>query len=290
MTPTFRPRRSCLFMPGANARALEKAKGLPADMVIFDLEDSVAPEAKGEARDAVCAAVQGGDYGSREVVVRINGLDTPWGADDLAAAVAAGPDGLLVPKVETVAMVAQLNGALDGAGAPADFPLWVMIESPLAILNLPAIAATGATTRLAGFVLGPNDLAKDMLAQKTPGREAFTLALNMVVTAARAHGLVPLDGVFNDFRDEAGLEAECRQGRMLGFEGKTLIHPAQLDIANRVFTPDPVEVEQAQAIVSAFAEPASAGKGVISVNGKMVELLHLQQAQRLLALAQAIKA
>ncbi|MEZ5696759.1 MAG: CoA ester lyase [Sphingomonadaceae bacterium] len=286
----MRPRRSCLFMPGANARALEKAKSLSADMVIFDLEDSVAPEAKEDARAAVCAAVQGGGYGAREVVVRCNGLDTDWGAQDIAAAVAAGPDGVLLPKVETPAMIAALDDALGAAGAKAELPLWVMIESPLAILNLPAIAAMGATTRLAGFVLGPNDLAKDMLAQKTPGRDAFAYAMSMVVTAARAYGLVPLDGVFNDFRDQAGLEAECRQGRMLGFEGKTLIHPAQLEITNRIFAPDPEEVEQAREVVAAFADPANAGKGVISVKGKMVELLHLEQAQRLLAFETAINA
>ncbi|MEM8660081.1 MAG: CoA ester lyase [Pseudomonadota bacterium] len=286
----FRPRRSCLYMPGANPRALEKAKSLPADMLILDLEDAVAPDAKIEARDVILKAVSERAYGAREVIIRINGLDTPWGKDDLAMAVAAAPDGILVPKVMDAEQVGDIDWALSDAGAASDMGLWVMIEMPLAILNIKDIAAASESSRLCGFVMGTNDLAKEMQAVPTPDRTAFQVPLVLALTAARAFGLTAIDGVFNDIKDEQGLEAECEQGSVLGFDGKTLIHPAQLEATNRIFSPDPKEVEQAQAIIDAFALAENAGKGVIKVNGKMAELLHLEQAQRLVTIQAAIEA
>lgn len=291
MTDTaHRPRRSALYMPGANTRALEKAKSLAADMLLLDLEDAVAPEAKAEAREAVCAAVKAGGYGPREVVIRVNGLDTEWGLDDLAAAVAAGPDGILAPKVIDGGDVDRLDDAMSRAGAPDGMGLWVMIEMPKAILNIQDIAEAVGRTRLAGFVMGTNDLAKELRAQPTPDRVAFQASLGMAVAAARAYDLVALDGVFNAIGDEDGLVAECAQGRAMGFDGKTLIHPSQLEPCNRVFSPDPQDVEQARAVIAAFAAPENAGKGVLKVNGKMTELLHLEEARRLVAVQAAIEA
>ncbi|MEM8563580.1 MAG: CoA ester lyase [Pseudomonadota bacterium] len=286
----FRPRRSCLYMPGANPRALEKAKSLPADMLILDLEDAVAPDAKVEAREVIQKAVSERAYGSREVIIRINGLDTPWGKDDLAMAVAAAPDGILVPKVVDAEQVGDIDWALSDTGAASDLGLWVMIEMPLAILNIQEIAAASDSSRLCGFIMGTNDLAKEMHAVPTPDRAAFQMPLALALTAARAFGLTAIDGVFNDIKHEQGLEAECEQGRVLGFDGKTLIHPAQIETANRIFSPDPQDVEQAQAIIEAFSQEDNAGKGVIKVNGKMAELLHLEQAQRLVAIQAAIEA
>lgn len=288
MTQPFRPRRSCLFMPASNPRALEKAKTLPADMVVFDLEDAVAPEAKEGARAAVCAALAAGGYGARELVVRVNVLGSEWFNPDIVAVAAAAPHGILVPKVGSAADVAEIEQALDDADAAAELALWVMVETPLAVLNLGEIAACAGKTRLAGLVIGTNDLAKEMLARPGPQREVFHAALSLTVTAARAHGLAALDGVYNDFSNAAGLLAECQQGRMFGFDGKSLIHPSQIETANEIFAPDPSEVEQARAVVAAFADPASAGRGVINVNGKMVERLHLAQAERILAIADTI--
>tara|TARA_R110000787_G_scaffold4726_32_gene18060 strand:- start:6211 stop:7098 length:888 start_codon:yes stop_codon:yes gene_type:complete len=285
-----RPRRSCLYMPGANTRALEKAKTLGADTLIFDLEDAVAPDAKVEARAAIQAAVEGGGYDPREIVVRINGLDTEWGADDLKMAAKAGANAILVPKVVSGADIDQLDAALTDAGAAADMGLWVMIEMPLAILNIQEIAAAAQRTRLTTFVMGTNDLAKEFRARATPDRLAFQTALGLSIAAARAYGLVAIDGVFNDIKDENGLMDECEQGRTLGFDGKTLIHPSQLDSANRIFAPSPHDVEQAKAVIEAFADPANAGKGVLKVNGKMTELLHLDEARRTVAMDQSIKA
>ncbi len=287
---SFRPRRSCLYMPGANARALEKARSLPADTLIVDLEDAVAPDAKEDARSAAANAVAQGGFGSREVLIRINSLDSPWGADDLAMAVTASPHGILVPKVTCGEQVRELDLALDAAGAAADLSLWVMIEMPQAILNLGEIAAAAACTRLRGLVLGLNDLALETGIAATPGRAAFQVALSMAVMAGRAHGLIVIDGVYNDFKDEAGFISECEQGRGLGFDGKSLIHPAQIDAANRVFSPEQAEVKRARAIIEAFAIPANQGKGVIQVDGKMTELLHLEQAKRLVAISEAIAA
>lgn len=286
----FRPRRSCLYMPGANGRALEKAKGLAADTLILDLEDAVAPDAKDEARDAVCAALAAGGYGPRELVIRINGLDTAWGEADLVRAATAPANALLAPKVTSAEDIFRLSHAMDAAGAAPDMALWAMIEMPLAILNIAEIAAAAASSRLTTFVMGTNDLAKEMRAEPSADRAAFATALGLSVIAARAHGLTAIDGVYNDISDPEGLEAECRQGRIMGFDGKTLIHPAQLETANRIFAPDPDEIAQARAVIAAFADPANTGKGVLKVNGKMTELLHLDQARRAVAVAEAIAA
>ena len=285
-----RPRRSCLYMPGANARALEKAKSLAADAVIFDLEDAVAPEAKAEARAAVAAAVKGGGYAPREVVVRMNGLDTEWGLDDLKTAVEAGPDAILAPKVIDGGDIDHLNDAMSRAGAPDDMGLWVMIEMPKAILNIQEIAEAVGRTRLTAFVMGTNDLAKEYRAVATPDRAAFQHALGQTMAAARAYDIVAIDGVYNDIKNIDGLRAECEQGRTLGFDGKTLIHPAQLEETNRIFAPAPADVEQAHAVIAAFADPENAGKGVLKVNGKMTELLHMEEAKRTVAMHEAIAA
>jgi citrate lyase subunit beta/citryl-CoA lyase len=281
---TSRPRRSVLYMPGANARALEKAKSLDADALILDLEDSVAPDAKAEARSRVAAAIKDGGYGRRELVIRINGLDTPWGADDMAAAAAAGPDAILVPKVSRGADAA--HAVLLMKDAPAHTRLWVMMETPLAILKAEEIA--GAEKRLACLVLGTNDLVKETRASAAQGRFALVPMLSTCVLAGRAHGLDVIDGVFNDFRDEAGFRAECEQGRDLGMDGKTLIHPGQIAVCNDVFSPSAEEVEWARRIIEAFALPENASKGVITIDGKMVERLHLAMAERVAAIAGAI--
>ncbi|MEP4484822.1 MAG: CoA ester lyase [Halioglobus sp.] len=286
----FRPRRSCLYMPGANTRALEKARTLPADVLILDLEDAVAPDAKDAARATIASALQERAYGEREIIVRANARDTAWCTNDIVMAVSAGANGVLLPKVESATDIEQVNNLLDAAGAPADFLLWAMIEMPLAILNIQEIAAASEHTRLAGFMLGTNDLAKAYGAVYTPDRFAFQVPLMMALTAARAYGLVALDSVYNDFKNPEGLSAECEQGRVLGFDGKTLIHPAQIDTANTVFSPDPDEVAQASLIIDAFALPENKGRGVIQVNGAMVELLHLEQAQQLVEIDRAIKA
>jgi citrate lyase beta subunit len=287
---THRPRRSCLYMPGANERALEKARGLPADTLLLDLEDAVAPDAKLAAREAILSAVKQGGYGYREIVIRMNGLATEWGADDLKMAVSSGAKAVLAPKVESAADIHALDKALTEAGAPADFGLWVMIEMPKAILHIEEIAATAVETRLTTFVMGTNDLAKEYRARMTRDRIAFQTALQLTIAAARAYGVTAIDGVFNDIKDEDGLIFECEQGRDLGFDGKTLIHPSQLDTANRVFAPSHNDVEQAKAVIEAFADPANAGKGVLKVNGKMTELLHLDEARRTVAMDEAIRA
>ena len=285
-----RPRRSCLYMPGANERALEKAKTLPADTVIMDLEDAVAPEAKETARDTIRAAVSAGGYGHREIVVRMNGLDTEWGQADLKMAVEAGAHALLAPKVIDGSDIDRLDDAMSRAGAPAEMGLWVMIEMPKAILNIQDIAEAVGRTRMTTFVMGTNDLAKEYRARMTPDRLAFQTALGMSMAAARAYNIVAIDGVYNDIKNEQGLIDECEQGRDLGFDGKTLIHPSQLDTANRVFAPSPHDVEHAQAVIEAFADPENAGKGVLKVNGKMTELLHLDEARRTVAMDEAIRA
>jgi citrate lyase subunit beta/citryl-CoA lyase len=278
---TFRPRRSVLYMPGANDRALEKAKTLDADALILDLEDSVAPEAKADARARVAAAVKAQGYGRRELVIRINGPDTPWGADDMTAAAAAGPDAILVPKVSRGADVA--HAVLLMKDAPSHTRLWVMMETPLAILKAEEIA--GAERRLACLVLGTNDLVKETRASAGQERFALLPMLSGCVLAARAHGLDVIDGVFNDFRDEVGFRAECQQGRLLGMDGKTLIHPGQIAACNDVFSPSADEVAWAQKIIAAFRLPENAAKGVITVEGKMVERLHLAMAERVAAIA-----
>lgn len=287
MTQTLRPRRSALYLPASNPKALTKARTLPADVVILDLEDAVAPENKIAAREQAVAALAEGGFGRRELVIRTNGLDTEWGAGDLAAAAAAGPDGVLVPKVSSPAEVRAYDTAL--AAAPAKTRLWIMIETCACLPVLHDLAACAADTRLAGFVLGTNDLAKEMRARPGPERTPFLPILTMAVAAARAHGLVVLDGVCNEFRELDRFTAEARQGLEFGFDGKTLIHPDQIAPCNAVFSPDATEIAWAEAVEAAFALPENAGKGAIKVDGRMVELLHLDQARRVLAVAAAIE-
>lgn len=283
-----RPRRSALYMPGSNARALEKAKTLAADVVIFDLEDAVAPDAKELAREQVMAAVAGGGYGDRELVIRINGLDTPWGEEDLAKAVAAAPNAILIPKVSTVAQLTEVGKRL--SSAPEAIQVWAMIETPLAILNLREIAAAARdpSTRLSCFVLGTNDLAKETRADLVENRSAALYWLSATVTAARAYSIDVLDGVYNAFRDIEGFRRECLQGRQLGMDGKTLIHPDQIGPANEIFSPTAEEVEWARKILAAFSEPQNQGKGAINIDGRMVERLHAEMARRTVELAEAI--
>lgn len=283
-----RPLRSVLYMPASNRRAMEKARGLDADALVLDLEDAVAPEAKDEARTALVTETQQGGFGHRRLIGRINALNTPWGAADLAALAAAPLEAVLAPKVDSASDVVALSAAMDRAGYPEQTALWVMIETPRSVLALDAIAACAETTRLAGFVLGLNDLAKDTGMAQVPGRAAFQPVLTMAVLAARAHGLIVLDGVCNAIDDVARLEGETLQARDGGFDGKTLIHPAQIEPVNRVFAPDSAQIAEAEAIVAAFADPANAGKGALRVNGKMAELLHLTQARKVLATAAAI--
>ncbi len=286
----IRPRRSALYMPGSNARAMEKAKTLVADVVIFDLEDAVAPDAKAQAREQVCAAVHAGGYGERELVIRVNGLDTPWGEADLAAAVAAAPDAILVPKVSSAETLAAVGLRLRRFGAAERTRVWAMIETPLAILQAKSIASAAhdVDTRLTCFVMGTNDLAKDTRARLLPGRTAMLPWLMTALAAARAHGIDILDGVYNALSDADGFRAECEQGRDCGFDGKTLIHPDQIAAANEIFAPSSGEIDNARAIVAAFDQPEHAGKGAISLNGRMVERLHAEVAKRTLALAEAI--
>lgn len=283
---TLRPRRSALYLPASNAKALAKARTLSCDVVILDLEDAVAPEFKADARAAAVAAVREGGFGQRELVVRANGLNTPWGRDDLAAIAQAGPDAVLVPKVNSPADIRAYDALL--AAAPPQLKLWAMIETCACVPQIDAIAACAADTRLAAFVLGTNDLAKEMRAQLRPGRAPFLPILTLTVAAARAHGVTVLDGVCNEFRDLDAFRAEVEQGLEWGFDGKSLIHPDQIAPCNAVFTPSAAEVAWAQAVVAAFDLPENAGKGAIRVDGKMVELLHLEQAQRVLAVAAAV--
>jgi citrate lyase subunit beta/citryl-CoA lyase len=288
MADALRPRRSVLYMPGANERALAKAEGLPADALILDLEDAVAPDAKAEARDRVGAAAASGRYGHREVTIRVNGIGTPWHDDDVRAAAAAGPAGVVVPKVESAAAVHRVGEALEAAGAPDRTAIWAMVETPLGVLHAAEVAA--ASERLAVLVMGTNDLAKELQAEHVPGRAPLLPGLGLALLAARAAGKVILDGVYNDIGDAAGFEAECVQGRRLGFDGKTLIHPSQLEPCNRVFAPAADEVDRARRIIEAFRQAEAEGRGVVTVDGRMVENLHVDQARRTLAQAAAIEA
>ncbi|WP_174247504.1 CoA ester lyase [Methylocapsa sp. S129] len=287
-----RPRRSVLYMPGSNPRAIAKARSLAADVVILDLEDSVAPEAKAAAREQVAAAVREGGFGRREVVIRVNGFESPWGRDDLTAAAAAGPDAILLPKIDGPGSVMQVARELREAGAPERIRLWAMMETPMAVLHAGSIAAVAADpgSRLDVLVMGLNDLAKETRARFVPGRASMTAWLALCVVAAKAHGVDILDGVYNDIGDLKGFEAECLQGRDMGLDGKTLIHPGQVDIANAVFAPTSAEIDSAQAIIGAFNLPENAGKGAIQLDGKMVERLHAEIARRTLAIAQGIAA
>lgn len=285
-----RPRRSVLYMPGANKRALEKAKTLPADSLILDLEDSVAPEAKAQARDSVCAAVKAGGYGHRELVIRVNAIETPWGMDDLRAAVAAVPDAILVPKVSQPGDIVTAAKVLGSVHAPGKTRLWAMMETPKSMLNAREIAALGTEPehRLACLVMGTNDLLKESRARALHNRIAVVPWLAMTLMAARAFGLDILDGVYNDFRDDEGFREECEHGRTLGMDGKTLIHPSQVTPCNEIFSPTDEEVTWSRAIIAAFDKPENDHKGVITVDGKMVERLHLAMAERTVAIADAI--
>jgi citrate lyase subunit beta/citryl-CoA lyase len=277
-TAVARPRRSALYLPASNARAIEKARDLDCDVVILDLEDAVAPDAKLAARANAVEAVRNGGFGRRELVVRVNGLDTAWGQDDLVACSSIGANAVLAPKVGSAADVRAYDRHLTG-----DTTLWAMIETCEAVLGIAAIAAAAADTRLSAFVAGTNDLAKQMRARQTPDRAIFVSALFGMVAAARANGLAVLDGVYNALDDDAGLDQQCRQGADFGFDGKTLIHPRQVAIANAAFAPSADQVVWARKVVEAFADPATAGSGVIRLEGQMVERLHLAEAQQLLA-------
>jgi citrate lyase subunit beta / citryl-CoA lyase len=283
----MRPRRSVLYMPGSNARALEKARSLPADALILDLEDAVAPDAKELARTQVCDAVKAGGFGPRETVIRINSFAAPYGPADFAAALEAKPDAILIPKVESAA---DLLHARKNAPAGAGVALWAMIETPLAILNLKEIAEAAASAELplTCFVLGTNDLLKATRALPQPDRAPLLASLTLTVAAARAFGISVVDGVFNAIQDEAGFRAECAQGRALGMDGKTLIHPNQIAPCNEAFSPSAEEIAAARKIVETFALPENQGKGAISLDGRMVELLHAEIARQTLALAEAI--
>jgi citrate lyase subunit beta/citryl-CoA lyase len=288
MIPSIRPRRSALYMPASNPRAIEKAKTLACDVVILDLEDAVAPEAKEAARAAAMAAIAAGGFGRRELVIRINGLDTPWGEADLKAAAEAGPDAVLVPKVGDAGDIARYDGRL--AHAPAHTRLWAMIETARALFHLEGIGAAAKTSRLACLALGPNDLAKETGMRMTPGREPFFAAFSLTIAAAKAHGVAALDGPFGGIEDTDGLVRECRQGRDFGFDGKTLIHPGQIEAANAAYGPDPAEVAWSRAVIAAFADPANQGKGAIRVQGRMAERLHLSMAQTVVLISESIGA
>jgi len=275
-------------MPASNAKAMAKARTLPCDIVIFDLEDSVAPEAKAEARAAAVAAVNEGGFGHREVAIRANAIDSEWGQDDLAAIAGSQADAVLVPKVGSPQDISRYQSALDGA--PPALQLWAMIETCEAVLSLKDIAAMAPSTRLSLWVLGLNDLAKEMRAQSTPCRTPFLPFLAAAVAAARLHGVTVLDSVCNEFRDLERFEAECRQGLMFGFDGKSLIHPAQVEPCNAVYSPGEDDLAWARSVIAAFALPENQGKGVIRVEGKMTELLHLEQAEALVAVAEQIAA
>jgi citrate lyase subunit beta/citryl-CoA lyase len=286
MTTTHRPRRSVLYMPGANARALEKSRTLPADALIFDLEDAVAPEMKERARDQVIEAVRTGGYGKREIFIRTNGLNTPWGYDDLVAVAKAGSDAALLPKVESAEMVRQAESVLESHGAPTHLAIWCMMETPRAMLHAEAIA--DASPRLGGLVMGTSDLAKDLQAQHTAMRLPLITSLGLCMLAARAARVAILDGVYLDLNDEEGFVDSCRQGAELGFDGKTLIHPKQIEAANEVFGPSEEELRLSRRIIDAYAAAEAEGKGVVVVDGKLIEKLHVDHAKRVVALAKAI--
>ena len=288
-TPTLRARRSVLYMPGANERALEKAKSIDADALILDLEDSVAPDAKETGRDNVVAAVRSGEYGHRELAIRVNSIGTQWHDDDVAAAAQAGPDAILVPKVESAEQVRGLVDAMESAGAPEHTQLWAMIETPRALLHAEEIAA--AHERLTVIVMGTNDIVNETFGLHVPGRNATVLtSLAWTLLACRAAGKVVIDGVYNAVKDAEGFEAEARQGREMGFDGKTLIHPSQVEPANTIFAPSAEDVERAEQLIETFEQAKADGQGVVTFNGRMVEELHVRDARRILAFHEAIQA
>ncbi|OQW55240.1 MAG: malyl-CoA thiolesterase [Proteobacteria bacterium SG_bin9] len=288
----IRPRRSMLFMPGSNARALEKARTLTADGLILDLEDAVAPDAKAVARQQIADAVAAKGFGRREIIIRINGLDTPWWIDDIRMAAKAQPDGVMVPKVASVADLKTISDRVADMGGGMHIKIWAMIESPRAVLRAPEIAAAGseADNRLAGFVIGPNDIARESRIRMVKGRAPMLSLLSSCVIAARAGGIEILDGVYNDFSDLDGFARECEQGRDLGFDGKTLIHPSQIEPCNTAFTPPADEVARARKIAALFDQPENAGKGAVQMDGQMVERMHMEMAKRTIAIADAIAA
>ena len=281
----LRPRRSVLYMPAANERALDKARTIPADALILDLEDAVAPDAKDAARSNACAAAASGDYGNREITIRCNALATPWGADDLAAAATSGAQAVVIPKIESVDELNAVVTHLDAAGAPADLGVWAMVETPTAIADIRSIAAH---PRLPVLVMGTNDLLKELRAEAGATRDALVPHLAAALLGAREAGTVILDGVYNDVRDPDGFLAEAEQGRRLGFDGKTLIHPSQVDPANDTWAPSAEAVDHAERVIAAFEAAEAEGRGVITVDGRMIENLHVDNARRVLATARAI--
>jgi citrate lyase subunit beta / citryl-CoA lyase len=285
-----RPRRSVLFMPGSNARALEKARTLPADGLVLDLEDSVAPDAKAKARDQIAQTVATRPFGKREVLIRINALDTPWWRDDVGMAAKSGADGILVPKISSIDDLDNVGARLAEAGAPASLAVWAMIETAPAILHAEKLAAASRDpkTRLAGFVFGPNDIARETRIRMVPGRSTMIPMITHCVLAAHAYGIEMLDGPYSDFSNPEGFAAECRQALDLGFDGKTLIHPGQIEACNIIFTPPADEVAQARRIIAAFDLPENASRGAIQLDGRMVERLHADMARRTIAIADAI--
>lgn len=282
----LRPRRSVLYMPAANERALDKAKSIPADALIFDLEDAVAPDAKPEARTNAVAAAKSGEYGRREITIRCNALATQWGADDIAAAATSGVAAVVVPKVNSIGDVDAVSAALDRAGAPATLMIWAMIETPTAIFDVRGIAAH---PRVATLVMGTNDLAKELRATQVRGRAPLVPHLATALLAAREAGKVILDGVFNDVKDLEAFRDECVQGSTMGFDGKTLIHPTQVEVANEVWAPSAEEIDYSRRIIAAFDEATAEGRGVITVDGRMIENLHVDNARRVLAVQRAIE-
>jgi citrate lyase subunit beta / citryl-CoA lyase len=286
------PRRSLLFMPGSNARALEKARHLPADGIILDLEDSVGPDAKAVARDQIAKAVAARGFGKREVLIRTNSLDTPWWIDDVTMAGKARPDGILVPKISSVADLSAIADRLDAIGADPSIRVWAMIETARAVLHAEELAAASRDqrTRLAGFVFGPNDISRETRIRMRPGRAAMIPMITHCILATRAHGLEILDGPYSDFSDFNGFGQECAQARDLGFDGKTLIHPGQIEACNAIFTPPAEEIAQARKIIAAFERPENTARGAIQIDGQMVERLHAEMAQRTIAIADAIAA
>ncbi len=284
----LRPRRSALYLPGANGRALEKAETLPTDALILDLEDAVAPDAKADARRRVCTAAASGGYGSREVTIRVNGIGTQWHDDDLRAVAETGPAAVVVPKINSAADVHAIERALEAGGAPDHTAIWAMLETPVAVLHAEEI--TTASERLSVLVMGTNDLAKELRAEHVPGRAPLLTGLSLAVLATRLAGKEILDGVYNDVSDVDGFTAECRQAKQFGFDGKTLIHPRQVDPCNNTFAPTDGEIALSREIIAAFEAARGEGRGVVTVNGRMIENLHVEQAQRVLAVAEAIGA
>ncbi|MGY3584317.1 citrate lyase subunit beta/citryl-CoA lyase [Bradyrhizobium sp. USDA 4341] len=287
-----RPRRSLLFMPGSNARALEKARTLAADGIILDLEDSVAPDAKATAREQIAKAVAARGFGKREVLIRINALDSPWWVDDIGMAGEAQPDGILVPKISTVDDLNAVADRLSDINAPSSIRVWAMIETARAVLDADKLAAASKDpkVRLAGFVFGPNDIARETRIRMKPGRAAMIPMITHCILATRAHGLEILDGPYGDISNIDGFAEECAQGRDLGFDGKTLIHPSHIDACNAIFTPPEAEVAEARRIIAAFEQPENAARGAIQLDGRMVERLHAEMAKRTIAIADAIAA